>query len=62
MVVTGRVNELEQEIAGVDRLRDIWRTTRDAARAEHAPVELIERVEVVLTFDPPWSPDRITHR
>jgi potassium efflux system protein len=48
VTVTGRVNELEQEIAGLDGLRDIWRSTRDAAKADNAPVELIERADTTL--------------
>ena len=32
----------------------------DWARAAVARLPGVERVEVVLTFDPPWSPDRIT--
>ncbi|MDX2169362.1 MAG: mechanosensitive ion channel [Deltaproteobacteria bacterium] len=48
VTVTGRVNELEQEIAGLDGLRDIWRATREAAKAESAPPELIERTDTAL--------------
>ncbi|HXH83855.1 MAG TPA: metal-sulfur cluster assembly factor [Candidatus Tectomicrobia bacterium] len=32
------------------------------ARAAVASVAGVEQVEVVVTFDPPWSPDRIAPR
>ncbi|MEO8604972.1 MAG: mechanosensitive ion channel domain-containing protein, partial [bacterium] len=46
--VTGRVNELEREIGGLDDLRAIWRATHDQAQAEGAPPELIDRTDTVL--------------
>jgi small-conductance mechanosensitive channel len=47
--VTGRVNELEREIAGLDDLRAIWRATRERAKTDNAPGELIERIDGVLS-------------
>ena len=46
--VTGRVNELEREIGGLDELRAIWRATRDQAKAENAPAEVVERTDTAL--------------
>jgi len=46
--VTGRVNDLEREIGGLDDLRAIWRATRDRAKADNAPGELLARIDTVL--------------
>jgi small-conductance mechanosensitive channel len=46
--VTGRVNDLEGEIAGLADLRAIWRATRDQEKLENAPPELIDRTDTAL--------------
>ncbi|MGD9763314.1 MAG: mechanosensitive ion channel domain-containing protein [Candidatus Binatia bacterium] len=43
-VIARRVTWLDEEIRGLDELRAIWRATRDLARGEQAPAEVLKRI------------------
>lgn len=46
--LTAHAADIDREIAGLDHLRDIWRVTRDQARAQVAPPALLERINGTL--------------
>ncbi len=46
--LTTQVTQLDQEVAGLDRLRRVWRATREQARVESAPPAVLERIGTTL--------------